>query len=67
MPGRLESVDEYLARKQHRGVLGVPKPNPWKGLQVLTGYCPCPDCGHEVMLECDAAYADCQCCDEVCS
>lgn len=64
-----ETVDEYLARKEAKGVLGVEKPYLWEGRKVRTGYCPCLKCGHEgeAMILCDPDYDDCQCCQDVCS
>jgi len=66
-----EVVAAYVARKTAKGTYGKPKTyrEPWKGRVLITGICPCPDCGHEGQpcIVCDADWQDCKCCNEVCS
>ena len=66
-----QSIEGYLEERRKRGTLGTVKGHTWQGREIRTGYCPCPDCDHEVMIECDPDYDDahvgCRCCHEVCT
>jgi len=66
----MESRDQYVARKKAKGRFGAPKPYKFEGKPVLTGYCPCDHCGHELMWDCDPGNLTldgCKCCNQACT